>query len=306
MAHPVAMKRLLGPALIAALLPLAVGAAAPAGADTTTDSAADTGTPTCSGFVSGFDGDEHAVERRVEDGRVTQVEQSRDRFGPWSVRSASVWSSRSVGTNSVEIVYAVLGSDDRPRWVRVTDPDTTTTTQPLRIDATRFRGELTDRLIAQAHGYYRYTLDRRGELVRRTTYQTSDGHLYYGGAHVLLDGLRGLTTLTAASLDRVVLDGRKTDLLWATTRDGALLQVQVPAHARARVVTVAPTGFEGVDGLSPMNCTASDETMFVAVDRQPGTARWYTITDWTHPSAANLVDHGDVVAERPWHLHAIN
>jgi hypothetical protein len=118
-----------------------------------------------------------------------------------------------------------------------------------------------------------------------------------------------LTSLQATAISKV--RGVPSEILYATTSSGRLLQVVVPfAHpGRARVHTLASSGYEGVTELSWTVCNPrgkGDQHAVVAIDATDNRATWTTIEHAYRNPRATL--HGPVTDAVPtateWRLSA--
>ena len=105
--------------------------------------------------------------------------------------------------------------------------------------------------------------------------------------------MRGLTTLAWDA--RTSVGGVKTDLLWATTKAGALKQIQIPVEdlSGSKVIMVKRTGFKDVTALSASFCNdEATHASLIAIEATNNRARWFTLEDQTTPETSNLINHG--------------
>lgn len=185
----------------------------------------------------------------------------------------------------------------------------------LPTDATEFSFKQVSRqartfsskLAAQSGSYYVYGVDRSGRLMQWTRYQSRSGALYLANAKLVARGMGGLKTLVLNSAQRK--DGVKFDLLYGTTRKGALMQFQVPwlKPGNSKVTTIRRTGFAKVTGLSTSVCN-QDVThgSILAVNRKANTAQWFTLRNQLRPSGERLVNHGRIAKNANWRITAVS
>jgi hypothetical protein len=160
-------------------------------------------------------------------------------------------------------------------------------------------------LYAGSGGYYVFSASTSGTIRRWTTFRNDHGGVSFGKPQIVLQGLRGITTLAFAN--RVKVNGVRNDVLYATGRHGALYQVQVPITERERthVKTVVTTGFRGTTDLSLSTCNGHvSKLSIVAINATDDKATWFTLTDQLAPRAGNLTDRGGVAEGTDWVLHA--
>jgi hypothetical protein len=161
------------------------------------------------------------------------------------------------------------------------------------------------RLYADNLTYFAYTVTG-GSMTRWALSRYPGGSLGYAAPVRVGRGFRDLTSLQAASVAKV--HGVESELLYATTHRGELLQIVVPLDhpGHARVHTIARTGYDGVSELSWTVCNdqgRGDLHSLIAIDPAANRATWTTIRHAFSRPRAQL--RGDVTGETDWHLAAV-
>jgi hypothetical protein len=161
------------------------------------------------------------------------------------------------------------------------------------------------RLFAENYTFYAYSITR-GTMRRWGVIRSRNGHLRFVPSGVVGNGFRDVTSLQASVFAKV--HGVPSELLYATTRSGALWQIVVPLNGprRARVVTLATAGYEGTTELAWSACSPRGKDglhSLVAIDPAADRATWTTVTfPLTRPKA---VLRGAVTGETDWRLRAV-
>jgi len=158
------------------------------------------------------------------------------------------------------------------------------------------------RLYADGGTFYAYTLS--GSTMKRWALtRFRDGDVRFARPTKVRGGLGDLTSLQAASFTEI--RGVESEILYATTQRGQLLQIVVPfAHPnRARVHKLARSGYEGVTELAWSYCNNQrDHHALIAIDPAGNRATWTTIKNaFTRPKAKL---RGDVTGVTDWNLSA--
>jgi hypothetical protein len=159
-------------------------------------------------------------------------------------------------------------------------------------------------VFAGSASYFVFT-GGRGRLTRWVTVRNAHGDIYYAYPTVVTNKGPRLRILSISYRKKV--DGAVSDILWATSTSGRLLQIRIPVVApdEAKVITVRKHGFDDVSGLSLSYCAHQPSTLsIVAINGADGTAQWLTIRHQFKPRGANLIDHGPAEAAN-WRLHGV-
>ena len=133
--------------------------------------------------------------------------------------------------------------------------------------------------------------------------RSSGGDVRYARPSRVGKGFGDVTSLQAATYTKV--RGVESEILYATTTSGQLLQIVVPLDrpSRARVHKLAPSGYEGVTELAWSLCNNKDDHhALVAVDPVGNRATWTTIKHAFSRPKAQL--RGEVTGATDWHLGA--
>ncbi len=208
----------------------------------------------------------------------------------------------SGGSRTIMTAYA---PGTRPRLLRVTNLEASDTLSVAALKTT-YTHAFNAKLVANSGSYYVYAVSTStGNLVRWTRYQDRPGTLTFDTPKTVATGMSGLKTLTYAWTFKV--DGGYRDFLIATTKSGALKQIQIPHQTPSteKQVTLATSGFADVVGISPSFC--NDNPRHLSMIAINGTqARWWTLGSQTAPTPSGLVDRGLVAGEHDWNLHAVS
>jgi hypothetical protein len=158
------------------------------------------------------------------------------------------------------------------------------------------------RLFGDNYTYFAYTVN--GATLKRwalTRYPNGDER--YAHPVKVGGGFGDLTSLQATAVAKV--HGVVSEILYATTSGGQLLQIVVPLDRpnRARVHKLAGSGYEGVTELSWTVCNAKgDLHSLIAIDPTGNRATWTTIKHAYGRPKATL--RGDVTGGTDWNLTA--
>jgi len=258
----------------------------------------------CATDVLGFTPKQKFRYRSVENNKVL-INRRSDNSLPFRPTSATFVKGGKIDETTWRDTFATLNSDGKPRLVQVethSADDTMTLTHEKMKNSSSFPG----RLVADSgNPRHEYIVDREGNLERWVIHRTDEGRLSWDDPVLLSRKMGNLTTLTWRS--RYEIGGVKKDVLWATTRAGALMQLQVPAaKPKALEVTVVKKhGFRNVTGLSAGDCNRKVVMgSLIMLEPSKNRARWVTIANEAAPRAANVRDRGLVEAELNWRLHA--
>lgn len=279
---------------------VALGLAA-SGVVVATSSPAQAATPSCWTGVTGVASNGKLVERTVHGTKVTETKTSATAF-PVPAESIVFLRSTQISGGYTQHLHVYVPGR-RPAIVDVTSldasPNLTATV------AGHYKSAFGGRHIADSGSYYAYGLDASGNLKRWTRFQDGGGNLYFGAPRIVARGQGGLKTLSYQWSFKK--DGVWRDVLYGTTRAGALKQFQVRwnAPAKPKITVLRKTGFANVTGLSMSACGSSASyASLIAIDRTHNRARWYTLRSSFTPKSSNLVNRGLVAPGADWRLHA--
>lgn len=263
--------------------------------------AAEAATPTCEAAVAGVLPDGRLLERFVRNVRLVKEHKTAAPL-PFRVDSISFQGVEKVEGGRV-LKLGTYTAGARPRNIDVTrlDASTTMTAKVTKV----YRRAFAPRIVAGSGNYYVYGIDRTGNLKRWTRYRDSAGNLWFDAPRVVARNMGGLRTLSYYGTPKI--DGTWRDVLYGTTRSGALKQFQVPWRkpSAPKITTLRRTGFAAYTGLSLATCNLSGTHLsIIAIDRLHNRARWYTLPSQFSPKGSNLVRRGLVAPGANWRLHA--
>jgi hypothetical protein len=158
------------------------------------------------------------------------------------------------------------------------------------------------RLYADGGTFYAYTLGG-GTMKRWALTRYRDGDLRYARPTKVGGGFGDVTALQAGSFAKV--RGVESEILYAATSSGQLLQIVVPLNRpnRARVHKLAKSGYEGVTELAWSFCNNQrDHHALIAIDPVGNRATWTTIKRAFERPKAKL--RGEVTGVTDWNLSA--
>jgi hypothetical protein len=245
----------------------------------------------------GFDSGHHIRSDSFTNGTLTSSRTSSAAL-PFDATAFGFFSSSGTAKrNTLEL--NVVTADGVPRHVVVKRTGTSLALGKVtKYEQRSFR----PRLYADGGTFYAYTLN--GATLKRwalTRYR--DGDVRFAQPTKVGGGFGDVTSLQAASYAEV--HGVDSEILYATTSSGQLLQIVVPFGnpRRARVHKLASSGFAGVTELSWSLCNNKrDFHTLIAIDPVANTATWTTIKRaFTRPRATL---QGAVTGVTDWHLTA--
>jgi hypothetical protein len=272
--------------------------AAPAEALRESDhSAAARGGLKCAIGVVGFDSGHHIRSDSFTNGKLTDSKTSSNAL-PFDATAFGFFSSSGTAKrNTLEL--NVVTADGVPRHVVL--QRTGSSLKVGKVKKYQQRG-FTPRLFADGGTFYAYTLDG-ATLKRWVLTRYPDGDVRFAQSTKVGGGFGDVTSLQAASYTKV--HGVESELLYATTASGQLLQVVVPFKhpSQARVHKLASSGYAGVTELSWSLCNGKgDYHTLIAIDPVGNRATWTTIKHaFTRPKATL---RGDVTGVSDWNLTA--
>ena len=258
-------------------------------------------TPRCETSVIGVLPSGKLVDRWVTNTALNKDRVSTDPL-PFAVNSM-VWTGTDKTDGGAVTQINTFTSRARPRNIDVTGQDSSAalTVKVSKVYARSFG----PRLVAGSGRYYVYGVDSRGNLKRWTRQRDSAGNLWFDTPKLVARHMGGLKTLSYSWTYKI--DGGWKDVLYGTTRSGALKQVRIPWRrpANAKVTTIKKTGFASYTGLSLSFCNDNVRYLSItAIDRVNNRARLYTLPGALTPRGANLVRRGLVARGSDWRLHA--
>jgi hypothetical protein len=256
---------------------------------------------TCPGAAVGVLPNGKLLERRLENGRQVRVKTSGAElpFRPTTMGYAG-WEKIDGGLRQY---YVAAARDGRPRFLVVTDKDARRT---MNVRAVRFASTgFTPRLMGMGFvGSELLALE--GSVLRQYKIRSSENGPVLRNPRVAKRSMDRLKTLSWYS--RQPVGGVKTDIYFATTKAGALIQLRVPVRnpGNTKVVTVKRTGFKPYTGLSLSYCNDSRATaLIVGVNAKGNLARWFTLERQLAPRPKNLTNHGLAAEGRNWRLRPV-
>jgi hypothetical protein len=252
---------------------------------------------TCPIGVVGFDSGHHIRSDTFTNGKLDQSRTTSEVL-PFDVTAFGYFgSSGTAKRNTLQL--NVISADGVPRSLVLKRSPTSVKVGKIKEYQ---QSKFAPRLFADGGTFYAYTLN--GSTMKRwalTRYR--DGDVRYAQPTKVGGGFGDLTALQAGSFAKV--RGVESELLYATTVSGQLLQIVVPlAHPnRARVHKLATSGYEGVTELAWSFCNDQrDYHALIAIDPVGNRATWTTIKRaFTRPKAKL---RGDVTGVSDWHLTA--
>ena len=284
-------------ATAAALSTIGAGAAAAPATAATAATA-----PRCLAEVVGLTAGNKFIARRMENGKVLRQKLTATEV-PFRAKQMGFFDQATIN-GGFKTSYIAIASDGRPRVLTIKDLDASRTLSQSskRMTTSGF----VPRLFTKSVAPHAFALDNLNRLQRLVTYRDSSGNLFFGHAQVALKGMGSLKTLSW--YNRQMIAGVNTDVLYATTKTGALKQIRIPVRrpGNARVVTIKRTGFAQYSELSLGACNQDLNIAFIiGVDPGHNLARTYVLRNQARPSAANLTANGRVARNYSWKLHAV-
>ena len=257
---------------------------------------------TCRAEVGGLTSGNKFLSRTVENGKVLKQKLTATSL-PYRAGQMGIFSFTTI-SGGWRTAFSVIANDGRPRLLTVTNRDGSNTLQ--YSSKTMLNRNFQPRLFTNSGGYHVFALDSLNRLQRLTTYRDSRGNLSFGNQQLVLRRMGNLKTLSFYNRQKIA--GVNTDLLYATTKAGALVQVRVPVGrpGSAKVVTIKRAGFAQYTELSLSSCGSDRSTAYIiAVNATDNLARSYVLARQAQPSAVNLTGKGLVLGRYSWKLHAV-
>jgi len=154
-------------------------------------------------------------------------------------------------------------------------------------------------LFTDNYYFYAYTISGSGDLLRWTWTKYRNGTLKFTDKVVVGQGFGNVTSLQASALYEKNKVWKQP--LYATTAEGALLQITVPLKkpGNETVKELLPSGYEGVTELSWSICNNKYEHIaLAAIDPETGVGTWTTIQDSQDKPKATL--QGEIKGGKGW------
>ena len=258
---------------------------------------AERGGLTCEIGVVGFDSGHHVRSDLFTNGRLEQSRTSSESL-PFDVTAWGWFSSSGTAKRNTLRLNAIT-ADGTPRNVTLKR-----TPHSVKIGhVTKYQqSSFTPRLYADGGTYFAYTID--GSTMKRWVLtRSSGGDVRYARPSRVGKGFGDVTSLQAATYTKV--RGVESEILYATTSSGRLLQIAVPFErpSRAHVRKLARTGYRGVTELAWSYCNNKrDYHALIAIDPAGNRATWTTIKRAFNRPKAKL--RGDVTGVSDWNLTA--
>lgn len=255
----------------------------------------------CSAGVYGFTPKGKMLLRRVENTTVVNQKSTPTPLSYRVTQLGFMWQEKVAGGFNTHL--SAIAADGRPRALLVKDRDGSSTLQnSSRLMLNR---NFEPRLFTNSGGTEVFALDNLNRLQRLQTYRDDSGRFVFDSGRVLLRRMGGLKTLSF--YNRQQIGGVNTDILYATTKTGALKQIRVPVRrpGDARVLTVKRSGFGAFNGLVLGACDGDLAKAFIiGVNARDNLAKSFVLLGQGHPSAANLTLMGRMDRRYTWKLHA--
>jgi hypothetical protein len=270
-------------------------------------SAAERRAPTvhCSGYLGGVDAHGRLHWRYLDSSSVTNEVVS-DPL-PFSVTNIGLVHRDVFDFKSVLHMRAT-SEKGRPRAVTGTMSDADGSPSTLSVESTPIDNwGFTPRLFTSArsedqapHVASKVFAVRGPRLVRFTTVHDTYPSSHFDDRVVLRRHMKTVKTL--AYYNRLKVNGRTSDILFATTRKGSLLEIRVPVGAphKVSVVTVKRSGFARCTGLAvpyPEWGSCWNGIGIAGVSAKDNLARWYSLTHVRDPKAKGR-DQGSADRQR--------
>ena len=241
------------------------------------------------------------LQRHLENGRQVGVKTTGAElpFRPTTLGGAG-WEEIDGGYRQY---YVATASDGRPRVLVVTDKDArrTMSARAVRFATTGFTPRLLGMGVVGSE-----LLALEGSVLRQYKIRSSENGPVLRNPRVAKRNMDRLKTLSWYS--RQPVGGAKTDIYYATTKAGALIQIRVPVRnpGDTKVVRVKRTGFKPYTGLSLSYCNDSRaNALIVGVNAKGNLARWFTLERQLAPRPANLTNQGLAAEGKNWRLRPV-
>ncbi|HET7736915.1 MAG TPA: hypothetical protein VFK52_13130 [Nocardioidaceae bacterium] len=163
------------------------------------------------------------------------------------------------------------------------------------------------KVAASSGTYYVYGVDYSGRLRQWTRYRNDRRSVFVDTPKTIARNMGGIKTLVFNHSRR--FDGVRVDVLYGTTRKGALLQFRIPWRKpeNAKITTIRRTGFAKFTGLSTSSCNrTTDHLSIIAINAKANTAKWFTMRNQMKPSGKNLVNRGLIAKDADWRITAVS
>lgn len=259
--------------------------------------------PTCSTSVIGVLPSGKLLDRWVVN---TTLKEERRTAAPLPYTPESMYSLFGEPTETGGVLHSIAHSVGQPAKlvdIIYTDGSPTITTKIVG----RYRPTPKARTWANSGRFYGYAITPNGNLTRFTRFRDPDtGQYWMANPKTVKTGMSKIKAMSY-SVTQTLTSGVKKDLLYATTRGGALLQIQVPWNTpgKPKVTTLKSTGFAAVTGLSLSFCNkALTIASIIAIEKGNNRARLWTLSSAYNPRPANLTRRPLVAPGAEWRLRA--
>lgn len=254
---------------------------------------------TCYAGVAGVDSNRRVVYYSLKNGKVTDITRSKGKLG-FPVDAWGFFDADETKGGGRTLTLDAVTPSGTPRQVTITQEKSGRITKlaSRALDQDGFEPDL----FAEGYGYFAYTLEG-SKLFRYSLNKLPSGKIRYGSRTKLAAGYADLTSLQVATIEKV--KGVAKEIVYGTTAEGALLQMQVPLKkpGKLKVRRLADTGYAGVTELVWSACDDDyDPFELVAIDPKAGVATWTTIVDPVGKARTTL--RGEVTGGKGWDLTA--
>jgi hypothetical protein len=254
---------------------------------------------TCFAGVVGADPKGRVRYDTIKNGKVTDSVRSKAKLG----FPVTAWGYFDVtGTKSGGSVLRLdaVAKNGVPRQISITQDKKgkITALGSTAFDQKSFKPDL----FAEGDGFYAYTIDN-GVLKQWVTTRLRNGKLKYTKP-VKIDN--GYDAVTSLQMTYIYKDkGVDKEVAYATTSDGALLQLEIPQKKpqKTKSKVLADTGYAGVTELVSSFCNEDFTYIWLAaIDPVADVATWTTIKDVVGKPKATL--QGEITGGKGWDLTA--
>lgn len=254
---------------------------------------------TCFAGVVGAEADGRVRYDSIKNGKVTDSVRSKGKVG-FPVTAWGYYDSKVTKAGGRVLQLDAIAKNGVPRQVTITQAKSGKVTA---IRSTAFRqSNFEPDLFTEGYGFYAYTMDR-GVLKQWTLTRLRSGGLKYTTPVKIGSGYADVTSLQVTNIFEV--KGVLKEVAFATTADGALLELQIPQKKprKTKVKQLADTGYAGVTEMVWSICNNDGQHIYLAaIDPVADVATWTTVKNVLGRPKATL--HGEITGGRGWDLTA--
>jgi hypothetical protein len=254
---------------------------------------------TCYAGVVGAESDKHVRYDSIKNGKVTGSVRSKARLG-FPVTAWGFFDLTSTKSGGAVLRLDAVAKNGVPRQVSITQDKKG---KIIALGSTAFdQKSFEPDLFTEGDGYYAYTIDN-GVLKQWVTTRLRNGKLKYTHPVKIGNGYDAVTALQATYIYKD--KGVVKEIAYATTSEGALLQLDIPQKKPQKTKTkvLADTGYAGVTELVSSFCNEDREHIWLAaIDPAADTATWTTVKDVLGKPTATL--QGEITGSKGWDLTA--